>query len=111
MLSGMDFADQRALADRADELWTHTAKQHHDVVAAVTDEEQAAHVAAVSGRSGQGGRANEKPPLPPASKKAPWKGKQQVDQKALGDSGLCYYNFMYTDEATKCRKPCAWSGN
>ncbi len=63
------------------------------------------------GRSGQGGRANKKPPLPPTLKKAPWKGKQQVDQKALDDSGLCYYHFMYADEATKCRKPCAWSGN
>ncbi len=111
MLSGMDFADRRALADRADELWTHTAKQHHDVVAAVADEEQAAHVAAVSGRGGQGGRANKKPPPPPSSKKAPWKGKQQVDQKALDDSSLCYYHFMYADEAAKCRKPCAWSGN
>ncbi len=26
MLSGMDFADRRALADRADQLWTHTAR-------------------------------------------------------------------------------------
>ncbi len=86
----MDFVDRRALADRVDELWTHTARQHHDVVADVADEEQAAHVAAVSGLSGQGGRA---------------------DQRALDDSGLCYYHFMYADEATKCRKPCAWSGN
>jgi hypothetical protein len=92
MPSGMDFADRWALADRADELWTHTAKQHHDVVAAVADEEQAAHVTAVSRRGGQGSRANNKPP--PSSKKAPWKGKQQVDQKALDDSGLCYYHFM-----------------
>ncbi len=53
MLSGMDFADRRALADRADELWTHTARQHHDVVA---DEEQSVPVAAVSGRGGQSGR-------------------------------------------------------
>jgi hypothetical protein len=112
MLSGMDFADRRALANRADELWTHTARQHHDVVAAVADEEQAIHVAAVSGRSGQGGRANKKPP-PPPSKKAPWKRKQLslADQKTLDDSGLCYYHFMYADEATKCRKPCTWSGN
>ncbi len=51
MLSGMDFADRRALADRADELWTHTARQHHDVVAAVADEEQAAPVTAVSRRA------------------------------------------------------------
>jgi hypothetical protein len=111
MLSGMDFADRRALADRAYELWTHAARQQHDVVAAVADEEQAAHVAAVSGQSGQGGQANKKPP--PPLKKAPWKGKQSssVDQKALDDSSLCYYHFMYADEATKCRKPCAWSGN
>jgi hypothetical protein len=44
-----------------DELWTHTARQHHDVVAAVAEEEQAAHVAAVRGQSGQGGRANREP--------------------------------------------------
>ncbi len=113
MLSGMDFVDRQALANRADELWTHTARQHHDVVAAVADEEQAAHVAAVRGQGGQGGRANKKPPPLPSSKKAPWKGKQlsPADQKAMDDSGLCYYHFTYADEATKCRKPCAWSGN
>jgi hypothetical protein len=43
------------------ELWTHTTRQHHDVVAAVAEEEQAAHVAAVPGQSGQGGRANREP--------------------------------------------------
>jgi hypothetical protein len=37
MLSGMDFADQRALVDRADKLWTHTARQHHDVVVAIAE--------------------------------------------------------------------------
>jgi hypothetical protein len=106
MLSGIDFVDRRALADRVDELWTHTARQHHDVVAAVANEEQAAHVPAVSWRSGQGGRAKKKPPPPPPPKKAPWKGKQlsSADQRALDDSGLCYFHFM-------CRIPCAWSGN
>jgi hypothetical protein len=108
MLSGMDFVDRRALADRADELWTHTARQHHDVVAAVADEEQAAPVAAVSGRGGQGGRANKKPLPPP--KKAPWK-KQWVEQKTLDESGLCFYHYMYTEDAAKCKKSCAWSGN
>ncbi len=97
MLSGMNFADRRALADRADELWTHTARQHHNVVAAIADEEQSAPVAAVSGRSGQGGRAFKKPPPP----------KPEV----LDESGLCYYHYMYADKAAKCKKPCAWSGN
>jgi hypothetical protein len=106
MLSGMDFADRRALADRADELWTHTAKQHHDVVAAIADEEQSAPVAAVSGRSGQGGRAFKKPPPP----KKPHK-KTYVEQEVLEESGLCYYHYMYADKAAKCKKPCAWSGN
>jgi hypothetical protein len=113
--TGMDFADWQALADRADELSTHTARQHHDVVAAVTEDEQAAHIAAVRGQSCQGSRANRKPPPPPPllSKKAPWKGKQMspADQKAMDDSGLCYYYFSYADEATKCRAPCAWSGH
>jgi hypothetical protein len=104
MLSGMDFADRRALADRADELWTHTARQHHDVVAAIAEEEQAAHVAAVRGQSGQDGRANREPP-PPSKKRSP------ADQKAMDDSGLCYYHFTYADEATKCRRPCAWLEN
>jgi hypothetical protein len=108
MLSGMDFADRRALADRADELWTHTARQHHDVVAAVADEEQSAPVAAVSGRSGQGGRASKKPPPPP---KKPHGKKTYVEQEVLEESGLCYYHYMYADKAAKCKKPCAWSGN
>jgi hypothetical protein len=107
MLSGMDFADRRALADRADELWTHTAKQHHDVVAAVADDEQSAPVAAVSGRSGQGGRAFKKPPPP----KKPHGKKTYVEQEVLEESGLCYYHYMYADKAAKCKKPCAWSGN
>jgi hypothetical protein len=51
MLSGMDFADRWALADRADELWTHTARHHHDVMAAVAEEEQAGHIATVCGQS------------------------------------------------------------
>jgi hypothetical protein len=34
-----------------------------------------------------------------------------VDQKAMEDRGLCYYHFTYADKATKCRKPCACSGN
>jgi hypothetical protein len=87
ILLGMVFADRRSLADRVDELLTHTARQHHDVLAAVTEDEQAAHIAAVRGQSGQGGRANRKLPLPPPSKKAPWKGKQKspTDQKAMDD--------------------------
>ncbi|MFN9685584.1 MAG: hypothetical protein ACK583_10035, partial [Cyanobacteriota bacterium] len=86
MLSGMDFADRRALADRADELWTHTARQHHDVVAAVTDEEQSVPVAAVSGRGGQCGRAIKKSPLP----KKPHGRKTWVEQETLDEAGLCY---------------------
>ncbi len=39
-----------------DELWTHTARQDHDVAAAVAEEEQAAHVAAVRGQSGRANR-------------------------------------------------------
>jgi hypothetical protein len=103
MLSGINFEDRQALADRADELWTHTTRQHHDVVAAVADEEQAAPVAAVSG---QGGRANKKPP----PKKAPWT-KQWVEQKTLDESRLCFYHFMYAEDAAKCKRLCAWSGN
>jgi hypothetical protein len=106
MLSGMDFADRRALADRADELWTHTARQHHDVVAAVANEEQAAPVVAISGRGGQSGRANKKPP----PKEAPWK-KNWVEKETLDESGLCFYHYMYAEKAAKCKKPCAWSGN
>jgi hypothetical protein len=111
MLSGMDFADRRALADRADELWTHSTRQHHLVVAAVIEEEQAAYVLAVRGQSRQGGRANRKPP-PLSSKKALWKGKQMspADQKAMDDSGLCYYHFS-TTYAYEVQEPWAWSGN
>ena len=110
MLSGMDFNDRRALADRADELWTHTARQHHDVVAAVAEDDQAAQIAAVRGQSGSGSKSGSKKFQPPA-KKISSRGKQQVDQKALDESGLCFYHFVYAEEATKCRKPCAWSGN
>jgi hypothetical protein len=46
----MDFADRWSLADRVDELLTHSARQHHDVVAAVTEDEQAAHIAERTGR-------------------------------------------------------------
>jgi hypothetical protein len=51
MLLGMDFADRRALADRADELWTHTTRQHHDVVVVVAEDDPASHIAAVRGQS------------------------------------------------------------
>jgi hypothetical protein len=78
------------------------------VVAAVADEEQSAPVAAVSGRSGQGGRAFKKPPPPP---KKPHGKKTYVEQEVLEESGLCYYHYMYADKAAKCKKPCAWSGN
>jgi hypothetical protein len=55
MLSRKDFDDQRALADRADELWTQadTARQHHDVVAAIAEDDLAMHIAAVRGQSRQ----------------------------------------------------------
>jgi hypothetical protein len=56
-----------------DELWTHTVRQHHKVVAAVAEEEQAAHLAALRGQSG---RANREPPLPPSKRMSP------ADQKA-----------------------------
>jgi hypothetical protein len=70
---------------------------------------QATHIAVVRGQSGQGGRVNRRVP----SKKASWKGKQMspADQKAMDHSGLCYYHFTHDEEATKCRKPCACSGN
>ena len=111
MLSGLDFADRRALADRADELWTNTARQSHDVIAAVADENLATHIAAVRATNGQSSRGNRRP-LPPSRRQA-WKGKQlsPADQKAMDDSGLCFYHFSYAEDATKCKKPCAWSGN
>ncbi len=78
------------------------------MVAAVADEKQAAPVTAVSGRGGQGSRANKK--LPPPPKKAPWKN-NWVEQETLDESGLCFYHYMYAEKAAKCKKPCAWSGN
>jgi hypothetical protein len=64
-------------------------------------------LAAVSGGSGQGGRAFKKPPPP----KKPHGKKTWVEQEVLDEAGLCYYHFLHTDKAAKCKKPCAWSGN
>jgi hypothetical protein len=103
-VAGLDFADRRALAERADELYTHTARQSHEINA-VLQEEEAAAIAAVRGQPARARR-------PPPAKRNFAAGKlSAADEQALKDSGLCYYHFAYADGARKCKKPCAWAEN
>lgn len=113
--------DPRALAARADRLWSvHSAARCGTVAVAESQEDQSASVAAVrggwrgrgaKGRGRGGPRGTPKPataaPAAPAASGVPAAEMTPSDMARVG-SGLCFFHWSFADKATKCVAPCTW---
>ncbi len=110
--------DPRALAVRADRLWSvHTTKAAR-TVADGQEDPPAASIAAVRGGSGggRGGRsrgrgaargAAKAPAASAAPTGVPAAEPTPSDLARVG-SGLCFFHWTFADKATKCVAPCTW---
>ncbi len=112
--------DPRALAVRADRLWSvHTTKAAGTVAVADGQEDPpAASIAAVRGAGGRGlgGRIRGRGAARGAAKAAAATAAPTVvtaaeptpsDLARIG-SGLCFFHWTFADKATKCVTPCMW---
>ena len=116
LLSEVDHADRRALAEKADHLWSHNTQGHHAVAAVLADEDNVNAVRRVPPRA-----AGARGGVPSGGKGGAKTGKNlggratvamsAADQAAMQASGLCWYHWSYAENAKSCREPCSWSGN
>lgn len=111
--------DPRALAVRADKLWSVQAIAGNAVAAVEATGEPAPAVNAVRGafrgRGGRGiklrGRGGNRAAGVPAAAAAPAgvpAGDPTPSDLARSGSGLCFFHWTYADKATKCSPPCTW---
>jgi hypothetical protein len=116
----VDHGDPRALATRADRLWTMNLPSG-SMIAAIEPAEPA--VAAVRGSSrgqngrgrggGQRGRTGHRgPPAPSSANPGTAATSTAADPtpSALAhfSSGLCFFHWNFADRAQKCQPPCSW---
>jgi len=115
LLGEDDHQDPRALAEKADRLWSMHG-QRFGMVAAIEPQEPV--VAAVQqrggssgsrGRSGRGrgGRGLSAAAAIPSQPAQPTPAANPVDLARL-QSGLCFYHWSFGDRANKCVSPCSW---
>jgi hypothetical protein len=111
----------RALAARADKLWSvHSTAKGGTVAAAEAEETAPASIAAVRGsirgRSGKshgrgGARGRQRVQLAAAA--APTASCVPAADPTPSDlaresSGLCHFHWLYAEKASKCAAPCSW---
>jgi len=90
-LVGSDGMCRGALTECAEELFTHIAKQAHEINV-VVQKDEAAPIFDVCGQPAKGGWWR---PLVKSSIKS---GQlSSADSKAMEESGLCYYHFANSD--------------
>jgi hypothetical protein len=121
-----DHEDIRAMAAKADKLWSLHNHQQHGVVASVDpvapSSQPPATIAAVKpgppargGRSGgQRGKGRGRGGAGSAPKPAAATTPSAVvtpDSMARASSGLCYFHWRFGDGATRCEGVCSWQGN
>jgi hypothetical protein len=110
--------DPRALAVRADRLWSvHPTKAGTVAVADGQEETSSASIAAVrSGNRGRGGRGRGRGGARGAAKAlaatavpggVPAADPTPSDLARVG-SGLCFFHWTFGDKATKCVAPSTW---
>jgi hypothetical protein len=119
-----DHEDIRAMAAKADKLWSLHNHQQHGVVASVdpgsASSQPPATIAAVkSGPPARGGRsggqrgkghAGAGSAPKPAAATTP-SAVVTPDSMARASSGLCYFHWRFGDGATRCEGVCSWQGN
>jgi hypothetical protein len=105
LLTKDDLTDLVALAEHADELWSH--QQQDGVLAVVECEPSEGSVVATvarpgvpgfSGRGAAGGK-KQKPKEP------------EVSRQARLATSLCLSHWRYGKAAHACTQPCSWTGN
>jgi hypothetical protein len=123
-LGEVEHGDPRALAARADRLWTMHSPSGSTVAAIDPTEPAVAAVRGLSrdhggrGRGGnQHGRGSHRAPLP-ANPGAAAAGAAAAGGAAAADptpsalarlsSGLCFFHWNFADKAQKCQGPCSW---
>ena len=118
LLSEVDHADRRGLAEKADHLWSHNTQGHQTaaVAAVLTEEENINAVRRVPPRAAgarggvlRGGKGGAKPGYKPGAKATV--AMSTADQSAMQASGLCWYHWSFAENAKACKEPCSWSGN
>lgn len=111
--------DPRALAVRADRLWSVHATNGHTAAAVDGSEESSTTVAAIrggtKGRGGRGGKQRGRGSGRPAGASNAAAAAQGVpagdptpSDLARNGSGLCFFHWTYAERATKCSPPCTW---
>jgi hypothetical protein len=112
--------DPRALAVRADRLWSvHTTNAVGTVAVANGQEDPpAASIAAVRGAGGRGrdgrsrgrgaARGAAKAPAAPAAPTGVPAAEPTPSDLARVGSGLCFFHWTFADKAAKCVAPCTW---
>jgi len=106
LLAHDDHSDLRLLAVKADQLIAFHKQQPHEV--AVVEEDTVAavrHGGKPSFKSNK--KKGTKPPLPPPRQKDGPPPPLELAQQA---AGLCWYHWVWGEQAKKCTPPCTWSG-
>jgi hypothetical protein len=108
LLTKQDLTDLVALAEFADQLWSH--QQQEGTIATVeafpVDDRM---LSAVSMGPG-GGQRVASSPAPSNSKKMKPKG-PEVSKQARLATGLCLTHWCYCKSAHSCSQPCTWAAN
>ena len=115
MLADDDHKDLRKLAEKADRLWALHARQSHDMIAVLEEDEEATVAAIQRGQRGNNNNSN----TGRQQYRQPSQGNQKPKQQdrvspnslAMQSAGLCYYHWSFGERATKCKTPCSWQGN
>jgi hypothetical protein len=123
LLGEVDHGDPRALAARADRLWSVHSSQHGTVAAATASGENlvAAVSSAASGRGKSGhrgkGRGASRPPrgttaasngTSAASTLSTRAQSPAPSDLARSSTGLCFYHWSFGEKARSCNAPCTW---
>ncbi len=123
-----DHEDIRAMAAKADKLWSLHNHQQHGVVASVdpgsSSSQLPATIAAVkSGPPARGGRSGGQrgkgrgrggagaPAAPKPTAATTPTAVVTPDSMARASSGLCYFHWQFGNNATRCEGMCSWKGN
>jgi hypothetical protein len=121
-----DHEDVRAMANKADKLWSLHNYQHQGLVASVDPVSSTAQppaiIAAVKtgpaarggcsggqrGKSHGHGGVSAAAAAKPASTASP---SVTPNSMARASSSLCYFHWRYGDSTTRCEGVCSWQGN
>jgi hypothetical protein len=114
LLSEVDPADMRSIADKADRLIAMHVPQSHDTCAAVAAEdrlEESGVVAAVQASGGCRAMGHKRPPQKALLGRHIDLSKRGQEQVAGLRTSMCYYHAKFGEQAKFCEEGCVWPEN